>query len=73
MYVNMQLSSKDTFDIMMLEPPSLPDNGKHEFNQPFVSQPRLAMLDAPTVLRLTCQDNLSSVRVCTCTCMYDRV
>lgn len=57
----MQSNSKDVFDMMLLEPPPLPSD--EVLAQPAPTQPRLAMLDTSTVLQLTSEPNLMSVKV----------
>ena len=52
----------DGFDLMMLEPPPCPDP-MDKLAPPSLAHPRLAMLDEATVLHLTSQDSLASVKV----------
>lgn len=72
-YTSTQLNSKDIFDIMLLEQSTLPEGseftqaqphleGGEELSPPTPGHPRLAMLDAATVLQMTSQPNLSSVK-----------
>lgn len=83
-YTSPQLNSKDIFEIMLLEQSPLPDGsefiqaqphleGEEELSPPTPGHPRLAMLDAATVLQITSQPNLSSVKasIHTVTCEFD--
>ena len=58
----MQLESKDIFDIMLNELPPVMVK-EEELAPPITSQPRLAMLDGSTVLHLTNEAHLTSVKV----------
>ena len=49
--------------MMLFEPPPFHGIGKEELAPPISPQPRLAMLDTATVLRLTSQDSLADVKV----------
>ena len=59
----MQLGSKDVFDIMLNELPPVPVVKDEELPPHIASQPCLAMLDGPTVLHLTSETHLTSVKV----------
>ena len=58
-----QLESKDIFDIMLNELSPVLMVKEEELGPPITSQPRLAMLDGPTVLHLTSEAHLTSVKV----------
>ena len=58
-----QLGSKDVFDIMLNELPPVPAVKEEELPPRVDPQPCLAMLDGPTVLHLTSEAHLTSVKV----------
>ena len=53
----------DDFDIMLLDRPSLPVIEGEELAPPTSSHPRLAMLDEATVLQMTSEASLATVKV----------
>lgn len=65
-----QLNDKDILDIMLLEQSPLPEGSEfaqaqgegEESSPPAADHPRLAMLDVATVLQMTSQPDLSSVK-----------
>ena len=58
-----QLESSDVFDIMLTALPPLPSVRWEESSPSIMPHPRLAMLDASTVLQLTSEASLTSVTV----------
>lgn len=77
-----QLNSKDIFDIMLLEQSTLSEGSEftpslgegEELSPPTLGHPRLAMLDAATVLQITSQTNLTSVKASLIMCkIYNEV
>lgn len=57
-----QCKSMDDFDIMLLDRPSLPVIEGEELAPPTSSHPRLAMLDEATVLQMTSEASLATVK-----------